>query len=110
MTRDERGALAVRAYADADLGLTHEEAMDAALDAALADVGGLDGLALLADLTDQSRPPEDRKATLVATGYLGRLRADRDRLREALSDVMRDGTDGAFRVARAALDESEAGT
>ena len=55
MTRDERVALSVRAYADADLDKDHEEAMDAALDAALADVGGLDGLTLLADQVDHFR-------------------------------------------------------
>lgn len=111
LTRAQRLEAAQAAWSDPDSGA---DGLAAALDAALADLGGLDGLTLLADLTDQSRPVEDRKATLVSTGYLNTLRADRDRLREALRVYVGVGPHSPAKrewdAMCAALHESEAGT
>jgi len=115
MTRDERVRVACERFAEGPPGghaETVDQGIEAALDAALSDVGGLDGLGLLADLTDQSRPLEDRKAALLTTEYYARLRADRDRFREALRVITTQAMPGSLneRTAQDALRESEAGT
>lgn len=111
MTRDERIVAARAAFVGRDEP-GFSGAIEAAVDAAVADIGGLDGLGLLADLTDQSRPLEDRKAALLTTEYYARLRADRDRLREALRVITTQAMPGSLneRTAQDALRESEAGT
>lgn len=113
MRRDERVRAALDGYIASDEpGTTHADAMGLALDAALADLGGLDGLTLLADLTDQSRPMEDRKAQLITTEFYERLLAaavDRDRLRDVLREAEADRSRSWSPRWSAALDESEAG-
>lgn len=72
------------------------KALAAALDAALADLGGLDGLESFALRFDAQR------------SRLASVEADRDRLREALRMVA-SGSRGRY-YAKQALADSEAGT
>lgn len=114
MTRDERiEAAAIGWKAQLDQPTTFRDSLTSALDAALADLGGLDGLA---DMVGSRLP---LAAERVA------LRADRDRLREALSALHRaneaywldwrerdETLEAALATAHAVLSaaESEAGT
>lgn len=106
MTRSERIQAAIRAFAD---GAT----VPAVLDAALADLGGLDGL-------DRTLAHHDRMCEVVgecavegdaAIAERDALRADRDRLRRALRMIALS-TPGSIngRQAERALADSEAGT
>lgn len=115
MTRAERIRVACERFAEGPpehlAPETVNEGIEAALDAALADLGGLDGLTLLADLTDQARPMEDRRATLVTTEFYERLLADRDRLRDALRETLGPALGPhTLAVVENALRESEAGS
>lgn len=102
MTRDQRIDAAANVIFDRRDRDGCRDIAAIALETALADLGGLDGLTLLADLTDQSRPMEDRKAQLITTEFYERLLAaavDRDRLR----DVLREGRGGPIALMVAAL-------
>lgn len=97
MTREQRIEAAAMARNDPERYVPDRDWLIEALDAALADVGGLDGLTPLADLTDQSRPMEDRKAQLITTEFYERLLAaavDRDRLRDVLREAERLRAEG----------------
>lgn len=108
MTRDERIQAALDAcYPDASRP-SHGQ-LSRALDAALADVGGLEGLAEYLD---------DDRTILAIMRERDALRADRDRLREALREIAELPVDGSLvrfqaaveRACRVALRVSEAGT
>lgn len=106
MTRDERidAALTVNsATYPAETNI--RDAAAAALEAALADLGGLDGLERL-DWRDRERRKVDED--------FRELRADRDRLREALRVYVGVGPHSPAKrewdAMCAALHESEAGT
>lgn len=102
LTRAQRLEAAQAAWSDPDSGA---DGLAAALDAALADLGGLDGLERL-DWRDRERRKvgEDWRE----------LRADRDRLREALRVYVGVGPHSPAKrewdAMCAALHESEAGT
>lgn len=108
MTRAERIDRACAGYVGStEPGTTHRDGIEAALDAALADVGGLDGLGdALTRLDDRARQIEERQQVV------DRYRADRDRLREALRTIAALAMPGSEngRTAEAALRESEAGS
>lgn len=116
MTRDERIDRACAAYvASTEPGTTHRDGIEAALDAALADVSGLDGLDTLARRIGAGDDYADHLAgrTTEQAQEIDALRADRDRLREALRWVAlpggsTEGYDPAREKARAVLRESEA--
>lgn len=123
LTRAQRLEAAQAAWSDPDSGA---DGLAAALDAALADLGGLDGLEGADGLL--ARDEADRalvRAESAAAHNLAALRADRDRLRDALSALhrankaywldwrQRDETlEAALATAYAALSaaDSEAGT
>lgn len=112
MTRDQRIDAAANVIFDRRDRDGCRDIAAIALETALADLGGLDGLTLLADLTDQSRPMEDRKAQLITTEFYERLLAaavDRDRLRDVLREAEADRSRSWSPRWSAALDESEAG-
>lgn len=103
MTRDQRIDAAANVIFDRRDRDGCRDIAAIALEAALADVGGLDGLALDADDDAwQARLLAERDA----------LCADRDRLREALRVITTQAMPGSLneRTAQDALRESEAGT
>jgi len=112
VTRSERVRAACERFAegppDQESVETVDEGVEAALDAALADLGGLDGLAVLVNVAASDFATEKR--------LNAKLTADRDRLRDALRQVVeRAGEhwgplDLALDGAETALRESEAGT
>lgn len=96
MTRDERVRVACERFAEGPpegRAETVDQGIEAALDAALSDEGGLDGL---------ERLRADLSTTL----------ADRDQLREALRTISAQAMPDSInaRTAEYALAESEAGT
>lgn len=117
MTRADRIRAACERFAEGPPeghAETVDEGIEAALDAALADVGGLDGLdARLREDALEIRGLYDDLHT--AEGMVNQANADRDRLREAIFDLRLARSPGAFRDraeqrADAALRESEAGS
>jgi len=110
MTRSKRVRAACERFAEGPPvhlpGETVDEGIEAALDAALKDVGGLDGLEVMGKALASGFATEKR--------LNAKLTADRDRLREALRrltvEQRTEGYDTAREAGRAALRDSEAGT
>lgn len=126
MTRADRIRAACERFAEGPPeghAETVDEGIEAALDAALADVGGLDGLdARLREDALEIRGLYDDLHT--AEGMVNQANADRDRLREALRrftgsgdialgagvDDLRRRLEALDQTARNVLRDSEAGT